>query len=328
MAILVVIAVVWWRLHGPAEESDGVQLEDESFAAESVDDGGKEPPARASDDSHGFPARRAVSPDQRVVREQPAPDPYSEGKSIADVLREAALIYGWSERRVYANKTQWQQWCEEVGPASGEREVDFDRIREKMPGMESRAVFSQLCREFIDEVGADLEQESLLLLDESAQHEAPGIRPQWQLQWENIEELHRVGAQDQAREQIIEQLDQALSVLDEGLVASALSKLYLRGAELIEPPIPGDEGSYHFYFDASFLAAAALICREAGGCHGEQHPLVLRQCSLGPPRNTGCYRPTDLLDAIYQTTTPVEYMAFTALYDQVVSLLVSYRRGQ
>jgi len=329
VAILAVIAVVWWLLHRPAQEPDGAQIEEESYAVESVGDGSEELTAGDSDGARTLPTRRTISSDIRAVREQPVPDPYSEGKSITDVLQDAALLYGWSERRVYANQVQWQQWCEEVGPASGEREVDFDKIRREMPGLESRAMFSQLCREFINEVGADIEQEALRLLDESVQQRAaPGTRPQWQLQRENIQELHRVGALDQARERVMERLDQALGALDESLVVSALWQLSLRGAELIAPPIAGDEGSYHFYDDASFLVAAALICREVGGCRGEEHPLVLRQCALGPPRSTGCYRPTDLLDAIYQTTTPVEYMAFTALYDQVVSLLVSHRRRQ
>jgi hypothetical protein len=61
-----------------------------------------------------------------------------------------------------------------------------------------------------------------------------------------------------------------------------------------------------------------MTCDAHGGCIGERHPYVLRQCVLAAvERAAFCYRPADLEEAIYQTLTPIEYEAYRRFLAQV-----------
>ncbi|QOC21832.1 hypothetical protein IC757_12430 [Wenzhouxiangella sp. AB-CW3] len=330
VAILAVIALVWWLLERPAERPGEDPLREESHAVVGSADGDAE---RSGSRGERFSSPSGGATEAREVRKQTTADPFSEGQSIKDALQDAESLYGWSERQAYGNQVQWLHWCEEIGAAASSppREVNVESIRRKFPGMLSRTMFAQLCYEFVDEMGDAINEMSVRLADEfilQRESQVAAEPPQWMLDSVEIEELHRAGFLDRAREQVMRELDQALSRLDEGSVYAALASLILPEAELIAPPIAGDDGSYQFYWDAHWLVTVALICREVGGCRGEQHPMVLRQCAVGMPRNTGCYEPVDIFDAIYQTTTPVEHTAFSAFYEQVVSMLSAYRRRQ
>lgn len=326
LALIACIGAGWWLFNRPQDTTnDGVLPGTEPSVEEgdSVGDDMETSTKESAREPLSSKRREIVSSAGRKSEAAHQPDPFSEGTRLIEIFDEAMSLYGWTERELRGNQAQWGHYCEQVEPYA-DKSIDIEKLSRMLPGAQTLVNFASVCGDFVEDVEL---QERDLASSRPEETVSPLEHQDWIRERKRIREMHQAGAIEDARELAIQRLDHALRRLDENDVHGALGDMIIGGAELISPPIADDQATYGYYLAVMTSVGSALICSELGGCRGEQHPMVLRQCVSSIERNQGCYQPENIIDAIYQTHTPVEYMAFIAFYDQVTSLLAAYRQG-
>ncbi|QOC21814.1 hypothetical protein IC757_12325 [Wenzhouxiangella sp. AB-CW3] len=322
LGLVTAITLGWWLTFEP----QGLTGKHESLLVEPVPNDADEQIGMvdslgSAEDSLGF-KRRVVTTTDEVRQVQPGPDPFSSGERLVEIFAQASSLYGWTDREERANLAQWARYCEKAEPYS-RATVRVDELRKVVPGSDELVNFARLCAGFSEEIILGFEGRSSGDVEEFPSHEYQSRV----LERDEIRELHHANSTDYALELVMNRLDQALKRIDENGVHGALGAMIMSGSELIAPPISSDPDTLVYYTPMmTWLVGKALICAELGGCRGQHHPMVLRHCVSMIESSPGCYQPIDIFDAIYQTSTPIEYKAFTAFYEQVATQLAMYRR--
>jgi len=228
---------------------------------------------------------------------------------ISATLETISSEHGWSESALIENKSLWNNFACDAVRNYADSPMSADELARVDARMLAGKRLATICRNLSDE--AELATLDSFLGDGVSDNVnrtavANDIK-------ETLESLSREEALREAGSEI----RAALERNDEALVQEIVSLLAF------------DEGVLNSFLDSelNYLpayqnviqeVASSLMCEWNGGCTGNFHPYVLRQCVR---RNFGvgafCYRPNNIEQAIYQTLTPLEFAAYNAFLNQV-----------
>ena len=135
---------------------------------------------------------------------------------------------------------------------------------------------------------------------------------------EKVERLGRDGVFDEA----FERLRIALRNLDESKVEAAVFSILGSGlVPLAEERGPASSWALPLY---THPLTHALICQRTDGCRGSSHPYVVKFCVIEyDARHRFCDDPDGIDEAIYQTSTPLEYATYSRLYSWMARRLLN-----
>lgn len=240
---------------------------------------------------------------------------------------EAVESNSWSEEILEANVRVWTSACAEVTNYAPYADLPAEKLDEYEPAATHAVEFAQYCAGLINpETGQPNEDVIQQLRSASS---GPGSMADYH--WSRNSDVHAVGDIDLVKDLALSELDRSLRSMDEVNVRGALFELLepqISDLVRLPPELADRRQSYaSFYLPLVHPTAAALICQEAGGCYGEDHPMVLRTCMGVIGQRMGCVDPNDLMDALYQSQTPVEHRLFWSLFNQVNAMLAAYRRS-
>lgn len=302
------------------------------FASDVVDEGsaddpevvGRDDAAQGSEDD--VREKRLVhSSADRLTRSAPGPEVelFETAAKASDFLSEASRLHQWNEEVITENVKLWSRPCEHATKFEPYKDVPPQKLREMDAGVAALVDFWAYCQDLID---PDTGKVSDSLMSEMYEF-AAGDELSPDQHWTGLNDVFSARDLDLAGDIVISQLNQALHNLDEASVKGSILQLLRPGAEIIAAPEIVDGRRPHtIYTPVVGAVAATLLCQHVGGCYGPDHPMVLRACMLANERTVGCLEPVDLMDAHYQTQTPVEHMLFWSLLNQINDMLIAYRR--
>lgn len=231
-------------------------------------------------------------------------DPASSD-SIVDFLDRVADESGWTANDLSSNIMIWEQSCALAKKSSELSPSEFITTE----GIERARRFSEYC--------SDISKKSELAVLDSLERRSDRLlenRPPESV-LENLDEYSR----KQGLGLIFRELGVALDRLNEAKVQSLVATLIMKSFYQTERQI----GTMENFLLHKLIPQIStdLICQRLGGCTGKDHPVVLRFCLLMEDEGVFCDNPSSIVEAIYQTTTPVEYRAFLSFRDWVFSEL-------
>ena len=252
------------------------------------------------------------------------PNLLEESANATDFLLKAADTYSWSEDAALQTAQNWKASCEIAGEIGLYRDITLEKLLEVLgQSYVDMMPFGEFCLGFYDPDTGTLSEElrSELLSRTTARQYLP------YRDWRTMDRLIDDDPAS-ARDELISQLNRALLNFDEAQVDDAVGFLVMPKTRAIRPNLPERPFALYRQYVAVIRSVSwALLCEHHGGCFGQSHPLVLRTCVAAyQTRGVGCVQPQDILDAIYQTQTPIEQMHFLHLLDEINGMLRAYRR--
>jgi hypothetical protein len=236
---------------------------------------------------------------------------YNSATSAAEYLSSAAERFEWSEQQVFTNASLWNSACSEAIKISSVQSDNLSRIGLSDSLVDQARELSNFC------INLDLESE-LAGLDLVEKINEEGI--DFDIERERLaQDLRESGATDHASEAAFRLLQASIDRHDEGGVAGMLTAIV--HYELFESRALNDPEFQYVYPSIIGDVSLTLLCVQQGGCIGEKHPVVLRYCMQKYLSGFICSGPTSISDAIFQTSTPVQYRWFNAYYNYVVRRL-------
>jgi hypothetical protein len=256
--------------------------------------------------SRGQAASRNAE-DEKAADVDRAAAVWTRSETLSQALMEVADFNDWSENDVLQNANLWYRACRSV-----EHAPSLERSVEEMAGGDARLVMRMrlraYCRHFADET-------ELSILDRYLETLENGYTESFDVR-RDLEALASTRSSAEVLDEARRRIDEALRRRNEALLVSILG--FLTSGGYLEPLFTAQADYGSAYLNVVREVAATMTCDAHGGCIGERHPYVLRQCVLAAvERAAFCYRPADLEEAIYQTLTPIEYEAYRRFLAQV-----------
>ena len=251
-------------------------------------------------------------------------DPVNAMQSFSnagDFLLAAATHFEWTEQAALQNARNWSNACIKATKLNLDR-VPRESLVELGQSFADLAPFAKYCSDFMDVETGMISNEFKGALVEATK-DTPGMDPHWA----DMADLIR-DDKNLAQEILVSQLNRALLNFDEAYVIASILDLLRPETGAIQTALQGNFKVSHMqYYGLVESVAMTLLCQHHGGCFGPDHPMVLRKCLEAFASNgVGCLQPQDVVEAIDQTLTPVQYLLYRNLLDQVNSKLRAYRR--
>jgi len=235
-------------------------------------------------------------------------------RKITAILEGMSLEHGWSERTLFENKALWEPACEVVKDYA-DTPMNADELARLDARMLASKRLGAICRYLYDEV-------ELALLDaflgdgvnDDANQAAVEREIKSALEFSSREEAMRLAGLE---------ITAALKRDDEALVHRIISMLAFDD-DVLNPFLNSKLNYLPAYRNVTREVTSALMCEWNGGCIGDLHPYVLRQC-VNKFSEVGafCHRPENIEQAVYQTLTPLEFAAYNSFLNQLRSHLTN-----
>lgn len=237
---------------------------------------------------------------------------YTSAASVADYLSAQAEEFGWSERQRLSNASLWAESCKRANALASAPEVNLQEVGFSNALVTGIHELSQFC----GNIDIDAELRGLDLLEEISEF---GLRFDGEIN-QLSRDLSESGASDLATQVAFRLLRTSLDRHDEGSVSGVLRMIAHH--ELYES-ISLDDPEFKFIYPSIIDdVAVSLLCAEQDGCFGKRHPIVLRYCMQKYLSGSICSSPSSISEAIFQTSTPVQYGWFNAYHNYVVRQLI------
>lgn len=235
---------------------------------------------------------------------------------ISATLETMSAEHGWSERALIENKSLWDHLACDAVRNYADSPMSAGELARVDARMLAGKRLATICRNLSDEV-------ELATLD-SFLGDGVSDNVNRTAVANDIKETLESLSREEALREAGSEIRAALERNDEALVQEIVLLLAF------------DEGVLNSFLDSelNYLPAyqnviqevvSSLMCEWNGGCTGNFHPYVLRQCVR---RNFGvgsfCYQPQNIEQAIYQTLTPLEFAAYNAFLNQVRPYLTDF----
>jgi len=228
--------------------------------------------------------------------------------SIPATLESMALEHGWSERTLLVNKALWGPVCD-AAKSYADSPMNADDLARIDARMLAGKKLVAICRYLSDEV-------ELAALDAFLDNSVTDDTNRAAIKRE-LETALELSSSEEAMRLAGTEIRAALERDDEALVQSIISLLAL-DEDVLDPFLDSELNYLPAYLNVTGEVASTLMCEWNGGCRGDLHPYVLRQCANRYLEvGAFCYHPGTIEQAIYQTLTPLEFAAYNAFVNQV-----------
>lgn len=237
-------------------------------------------------------------------------DVWSRSDNINAALDELAIDHRWSRKERLTNSLVWAQACE-----------NSDSIRNTTASLEElmavnvmlgyQKMFADVCQDLHIQGEIDL-LGSFLDSDDFIDDPVDQLRLQLQRQLETFGEEDAISLAVELTKESVERMSESAITNVIGFLAS--NKLLDSITE------DSSMNLNELYLSVVPEVTTALLCSKFKGCSAANSPVVLRQCIYRMSIGSGaCYKPENIYDAIYQTLTPLEFIAFESFYRQIIA---------